>query len=43
MRLVIYRVAVPGWRAGLNRYPNAVIGVFVVLDSRCLSFVWRKP
>lgn len=51
MSLLFYRVAVPKWTAGLNRYPARTtvlnrypaktIGVYVVLRSRCLSFTWR--
>jgi len=42
MKLLLYRVASPGWSMGLNRYPDKVIGAYAVLGRRCLSFVWRK-
>jgi hypothetical protein len=43
MKWVWYKVATPEWRLGLNRYPNAIIGAYVVLGPRCLSLVWRSP
>ena len=40
-RAHIYRVADPGWRAGINRVCGHAIGVYAVLGSRCVSLVFR--
>lgn len=39
-RLVIYRASKSLWTVALNRYPGEVIGVFVHLGYRCVSWVW---
>jgi hypothetical protein len=30
------------WRAGLNRYPEAIIGVYVVAFGRCFGLRWKR-
>ena len=39
-----YRVARPGVRVGLNRYPGVVIGLFAVLGgyAYCLKWGWAR-
>lgn len=47
VKLIIYRVADPGWRVGWNRYHRGTpqqktIGAGIVLNTRCVSFKWRN-
>lgn len=49
-KLRVYRVADPGWRAGLNRYDyrpyggeRYTIGAYIVIGTRCLSLRWGRP
>jgi hypothetical protein len=39
-----YHVADPGFRAGLNRYPGVVIGLYLVAGryAYCVKWAWAR-
>lgn len=43
-RIYRYKVAESGFRIGLNRYPKAWIGAYLVVDSYayCIKWGWAR-